>query len=682
MITINNNEFSIENDSLKRTLAFEVGAGLKTTSFYNKTTDLEYCKETPASEFLITIDDTPLAGWKESKAHVLDGNITENELSLSLLSAEKAETDNSEILKIKMEVIPADTVITCCYEIFNNLPGINKWLEISTSREEIRIEKLFFEILNAFPGEVTDIQAFTSKDRSPKTKFFITDISEDIIQLHNPELEEGYFLCNDAPGPLKRFLVYPCWQDTAVCAGYNPDTVPFVKYIKQGEFFSTDKSYLHLYSGKQDSQQTRNSLRNYIRKTALNNYLKDDFMYCTWIPFLKNINEGLVKEMADNCSKLGFSTLVIDDGWLTDPNWDVDKEKFPGGLTEVSEYIRGLGIRFGLWFNIGNEYANKGQHSEDIVKDFTGDKTAGVNGFFGDNLNKCFASKHIDLVTEKLSQLAEEFQIGYFKLDFSSIISPYGLTHIGCGSKDHKYHKDFADSSFEQYMGLKKMRDELREKHPGLIVDFSFETFGTDRPNISALQYSDLHHITNLNTNRENVVCAREIRNSLYNLCSHLPVERILGSLICLQGENAVENFLTSLITAPLIAGDLRNLTDVQAEEISKITTAVREITATSPLTDFIPLRGDKYITRRDWDGFIKLNQDSSGILCFLRNESTTTDIDLKIENLEGDKFYLNNILSGTRTGPFIKDELKNGVKLPVNQSEKYLVYVIKKEAF
>ncbi|MHC4872078.1 MAG: alpha-galactosidase [Planctomycetota bacterium] len=675
MITINNKEFSIENDFLKRSLLFEDGSGLKTTSFFTKKTNLEYCKEAPASEFLITIDGTPLAGWKESKAHVLDGNITKNKLSLIFKDAKKFETINSEILKIHLEVPECKTTLTCCYEVYENLPGINKWLEVSTEKDEIKIEKILFEILNIFPGEVTDNIAFTSKDRSPKTKFFITDISEDIIQLHNPELEEGYFLCNDAPGPLKRFLVYPCWGDTAVCAGYNTDTAPFAKYIKKGENFTSNKSYLCLYSGTQDSSATRNSLRKYLRKTALHNYMKDDFMYCTWIPFMKNINENLVKELADNCENLGFSTLVIDDGWFTDPNWEVDKEKFPEGLAKVSQYVREKGLRFGLWFNIGNEYGNKGINTEDNTRDFTGSKDAGINGFFGENHNKCFASKHIDLMEEKLSQLREDYMVGYFKLDFSTIISPYGLTPIGCGSKDHKYHKDFADSSFEQYMGLKKMRDNLRIKYPDLIIDFSFETFGTDRPNISALQYSDLHHISNMHTNNEKTVCAREIRNSLYNMCSHLPVERILGSLICLHGKNTVENFLTSLIGAPLIAGDLRTLEQSQKEEIAKITTAIQPITNDNPLTEFIPLRGDKYITRKDWDGFIRLSENGNGILCLFRNESDVSEIGVKADMPVDGQYSLKNILTDQSAGPFTTDEIKEGVSIPLEETDNYLIY-------
>ena len=44
-------------------------------------------------------------------------------------------------------------------------------------------------------------------------------------------------------------------------------------------------------------------------------------MYCTWIPFLKEINEELLAKLARKAGEAGFDILVLDDGWFTQNAW-------------------------------------------------------------------------------------------------------------------------------------------------------------------------------------------------------------------------------------------------------------------------------------------------------------------------------------------------------------------------
>lgn len=63
------------------------------------------------------------------------------------------------------------------------------------------------------------------------------------------------------------------------------------------------------------------------------------------------------KELARQAARLGVERFVVDDGWFGQRHsdraglgdWYVNAEKFPNGLEELIEHVKGLGMEFGLW---------------------------------------------------------------------------------------------------------------------------------------------------------------------------------------------------------------------------------------------------------------------------------------------------------------------------------------------
>lgn len=91
--------------------------------------------------------------------------------------------------------------------------------------------------------------------------------------------------------------------------------------------------------------------------------------FSTWSVFRSEVNESLVRELADamqssGLAAAGYDYLLVDDGWegtLKDcqgcaPNRDqngrlvVDPQKFPSGMNETAAYVHSKGLKFGLWF--------------------------------------------------------------------------------------------------------------------------------------------------------------------------------------------------------------------------------------------------------------------------------------------------------------------------------------------
>ena len=79
----------------------------------------------------------------------------------------------------------------------------------------------------------------------------------------------------------------------------------------------------------------------------------------TWNTFGMNINEQLVREMADHMIEsglrdCGYEYIVIDDAWALkkrDENGKLvpDPEKFPSGMKALSDYIHSKGLKFGMY---------------------------------------------------------------------------------------------------------------------------------------------------------------------------------------------------------------------------------------------------------------------------------------------------------------------------------------------
>jgi len=81
----------------------------------------------------------------------------------------------------------------------------------------------------------------------------------------------------------------------------------------------------------------------------------------SWYAFADNIAAAELKRCADVAAQLGAEVFVLDAGWYSQRDWsrelgdyEVNRAAFPNGLEELSDYVRGRGMKFGLWVEIEN----------------------------------------------------------------------------------------------------------------------------------------------------------------------------------------------------------------------------------------------------------------------------------------------------------------------------------------
>ena len=149
---------------------------------------------------------------------------------------------------------------------------------------------------------------------------------------------------NEAPGVLKRTSV--CLDGRSLTAGltHADQNYAFRKWLKSGETWESTWVFSGLYVGKNPRQIVDGAVSDFVRKymgiRLAEISVKPTFVYNTWKPFRTEINENLIKELADAAAACGVEEFIIDDGWQVGfGDWEIDYEKFHNGLKPVFEYI-------------------------------------------------------------------------------------------------------------------------------------------------------------------------------------------------------------------------------------------------------------------------------------------------------------------------------------------------------
>ena len=143
--------------------------------------------------------------------------------------------------------------------------------------------------------------------------------------------------------------------------------------------------------------------------------------WCSWSCFYGDVNEERIRTAADMQDLYAYdgraNLIQIDDGWQRSGSfcgeWVTDEAKFPEGMAATSEYVREIGLTFGLWLaplllDDQSEYYESLKHLS--MPDITlGEHYHPFNlgdPAYHDHLRKTFR------------RMVDEFGATYFKLDF------------------------------------------------------------------------------------------------------------------------------------------------------------------------------------------------------------------------------------------------------------------------
>ena len=138
--------------------------------------------------------------------------------------------------------------------------------------------------------------------------------------------------------------------------GIHPEG--FTWKLEPGEKFTAPEVVM-VYSSEGLGKMTRTFHDLYRSHLIRSPYLhkKRPILINNWEATYFDFDEKKLLEIAKDASELGIEMLVMDDGWFGKRSfddsslgdWFVNEEKIKGGLNELVENVKKLGMKFGIW---------------------------------------------------------------------------------------------------------------------------------------------------------------------------------------------------------------------------------------------------------------------------------------------------------------------------------------------
>jgi len=552
--------------------------------------------------------------------------------------------------------------VAVTYLMYENLPLIRKHLSFTNrSASDIKLEAVDNEALNLSFDYITT-WVYHNYARMKHLGPYTGDWDDPVVVIHNTNQRAGIALGNEAPGVLKRTVYHTTDRNAEAGLTHPGQDFPFRKWLKPGETWQSPSTFIALYRDTDDGFSVVNTVvGDYVRKhlgtriSAIKN--KPLFIYNTWYPFRTFVTDSLIREVAKAASECGIQEFIIDDGWQYNVgakttnkgwggnygDWHVDRNKFPGDLSSVFDYIRSLGMKPGLWMSIGSatEDARVYQdHPEWFVIDRNG-KTGNLHTTWEahDFFTSCFGTEWFGYIKTAILDLVKKHGLAYAKLDFSVATSAYinDPKVSGCYATDHPYHRDHEESFIVIYQNVLKLFDELHAEAPDLFIDCTFETAGK----LQLQDYAFARHAEgNWLSNIENPfpTGALRMRQMAWWRSPALPAGSLVIGNLPLDSKNFEVDLKSLIGTLPIVLGDPRKLTPEKRASIKKWADWMVKMQEKYDYMSFRQdLSGFGEPREGSWDGWSRINTDSrkGGIIGVFRHGSNETSRIVCVERLD-----------------------------------------------
>ncbi|MFD2934751.1 glycoside hydrolase family 36 protein [Spirosoma flavum] len=577
--------------------------------------------------------------------------------------------------------------LTVNFLLYPNLPVIRKSLTVKNlTSEPVRLESVDVEKFIATPYNATTF-SWICHDYGRRRSIgpYNGNFQDALLTVHNSDWQQGIVIGNEAAGVVKHTSVF--WDEPAILSGltHKDARFPFRKYIPAGESFTTPQVFTMVYNNHKDPDEILNTaVPDFVRKhmgirlSELSQ--KPTFVYNTWVPFRKNINEKLIMELAKAAADAGMKEFIIDDGWADNyGDWIIDTKKFPNGLKPVFDYIKSLGMKPGLWVSVGSASPDSKvykAHPDWFVLD-ANQQPANLHEDDLKMRTACFGTPWRGYIKDILLKIALEYGLEYLKLDFTVVTSTYrfGNKVTGCYATNHKGHTDHHESLSTNYEAVWKLFDELHAAKPTLFIDCTFETMG----GLQLIDYAMLKHaegnwLSNFYGPPDANVDLR-VRNMAWWRSPAIPATALVIGNPEMQ-DAGWEMHIKSLAGAlPIMLGDPRKLS---APDLKKYRAYADWLQGMENKHQIMSYRQDLagFGEPMDgmWDGFQRINTETKagGIVGIFRHGATEGKRMVTVRQLDPAKRYRVKAMDGKVVASLSGQDLQT-TGFPVTLTGKYV---------
>lgn len=251
--------------------------------------------------------------------------------------------------------------------------------------------------------------------------------------------------------------------------GIHPEG--FTWKLEPGEKFTAPEVVM-VYSSEGLGKMTRTFHDLYREHLIRSPYLhqKRPILINNWEATYFDFDEKKLLEIAKEASELGIEMLVMDDGWFgrrsSDDSslgdWYVNEEKLKGGLHELVENVKKLGMKFGIWVEpemISPESELYKAHPDWAIQIPGRDITQSRAQYVLDLSREEVA----DAVYDMIANVLRSADISYVKWDMNRQIATIGSNALPAdrqGELSHRY-----------ILGVYRMQERLITDFPNLLLE-------------------------------------------------------------------------------------------------------------------------------------------------------------------------------------------------------------------
>lgn len=421
-------------------------------------------------------------------------------------------------------------------------------------------------------------------------------------------------------------------------------------YLLPDEEIRTPSTAMLLWNGE-DRMDGQNSFRRFLlahHHPSVNNGEPADFPISNSFnyrdPYPCNeytcMTASYAKALVDRYEQFNLVQEVfwLDAGWYegaddwqhgynwanTVGNWEVDKERFPNGMKEISDAVHGVGAKFMVWFepervNRSSKWAH--EHPEFLLN-ATGEPANIVEGpTEHSHIVDLGNPKALRWMTDNVKKIIRENGIDYYRQDYN--LDPEGFWM----ANDKPGRRGICEIRY--ICGLYQFWDELREEFPELLIDNCAS--GGRRIDLETTSRSAPMWRTDYNYGEPNGA-----QSHTYGLCQWLPIH---GTGVDKPDVYSFRSgFSWSFIANVSITSPTTNLVEMHKRyaELYSVRSYFKE--------DFYPLTGYGDTTGSDiWIAYqLCRPSDRSGyIMAFRREDCQTSQCEVMLRGLSKTATYI-----------------------------------------
>lgn len=233
------------------------------------------------------------------------------------------------------------------------------------------------------------------------------------------------------------------------------------------DFTSVPIAFTQLEGTAEQAIQEMTKYRRLIRRSNQDNedlpVIFNDYMNCLFGNPTTDNEIPLIKAAAS----IGAEYYVIDCGWYADGywwdsvgEWRESKNRFPNGLTELTDRIRALGMIPGLWLEI-EAMGKNSQLAKQLPDSWFfcrhGKRVLDVNRYHLDFRNPDVRQ----YATAVVSRLVNEYHVGYIKMDYNI------MTGIGSDVNADSY----GDALLNHCRAYLAWLDNIFKQFPDIVIE-------------------------------------------------------------------------------------------------------------------------------------------------------------------------------------------------------------------